>query len=430
MGFWSKLFGVKDESKPPPKFEPTKPDATLRRLQTFQDATLHRKRAFDNGSAGYDESELCLLNIAYSYLEKTLAANFQELRRLGLTKGDLVFDILDDRDVNALASNKEGHDALCLNAGLPICLYLLYSRIAQFPSAFPWVGTAMMERDLPPPLDALPVSVSQLVAQTPTNLTSGKPLIPIAPEDRDRHAFVMYLWKWSLLFIVFHELGHLAHGHVEFFLRGSSGKPFEEIADMATKSAVLQSAGLTGAAWAELRQGQERQADRFAAALVFIPLFNNSHLLPPFLSNVTESGFNRLPYAFGFALATIFTVFACLEKEVKYDRIGFTHPNPFERLNSALFAPLTFLCESVKPKSAPNTKLLDEIHTGWQDLDRLLEMAFGKMFRGFFTNERPVFLISLESLARTYAHEEKWSPFDRIKRHSGGGQLRLEIFAD
>src|ERR1700674_2720733 len=215
-------------------------DDMPRRLQTLRNPTFNAKGAFGGSSRTHDQRELEILNAAYEYLAMNLGSNLRSLRSLGMIRDNLVFDVLDDSDFNAFASTKEGNDVIVVNAGLVLCLFLIYGRIAQLPTAFTWLGAVKADSGPIPSFECLPTSINHLYSRQLELLGPGPhrldevmerlSSIRLLPEDAKRRQLAIHLWRWSLLFVIYHELGHLAFGHVDHFMARHRGTLFAELA--------------------------------------------------------------------------------------------------------------------------------------------------------------------------------------------------------
>lgn len=252
-------------------------------------------------------------------------------------------------------------------------------------------------------------------------LEVGDETISFAPIGLERLSLSRWLWEQSLQFVLCHELGHIVHGHTDFLFSSANGSTLAEISQ--------------GGRDAEHRLRQELEADCFATQLTFMPIvmrdLNGDG--PEFLKR--SGDLNRLYYAWGFALAGMFTVFAMAESgftrssfECPSDQAGLsdaflkgrtTHPHPFVRLSTqANYAVINAL--RTVPDLA-DTSLAD-ILRGWNDLDAALGQIMDDRYRGYFSQPAAV-LIDSEIFARV--GEYPWTPFQRIPKGSEGAWISL-----
>lgn len=340
-----------------------------------------------------------------TYLTETLTDNLALFEDQELIKGDWIFDIVDDNSFNAFASKKQGHDVICLNSGLVLGLFFIYARIVQLPGTFPWIRSDAAKTRVLVPFDVIPTSFLDLAALAAED---------IIPPDRQRLELAQRLWRWSLILIVFHELGHIVHGHVDHLLQDTNSKIFNEIVGGKVQNKK----------WYEMRRAQESQADNLALLFTYLGLQAAVPQLPLWLSAAADGAPNKIAYLWSFATATVFTLFATLEGIVNGDRIGTSHPNPFERLAAILCADITSRTSEGLAKRSEGA--MAEAFEAWRDLDKSMANVL-QGFQGFFQQEEAIVPINFQTLTRNYPHYEEWSQFDRLTPQSSLNWRPLRI---
>ncbi len=317
----------------------------VKRLSAFDDASCFGIVAYDRPGTGYAHMvEALHLNYALGLLTETVDANLVEFNRRGLLTDVVVVDVLADADVNACAWQKAGCDVVLFNAGLCLCLKFLFDHVVRFTDVFDWVEPEGRGRTPPWRWSRVPTRFSQMLEEA-RRVERGRfedgPVVnqtmSFAPIGLERLSLSRWLWEQSLQFVLCHELGHIVHGHTDFLFSTANGAPLTEMSQ--------------GGRDAEHRLRQELEADCFATQLTFMPIVMRDLKGdgPEFLKN-SDGDLNRLYYAWGFALAGMFTVFAMAESgftrssfECPSDRTGLsdaflkgrtTHPHPFVRLST------------------------------------------------------------------------------------------------
>lgn len=399
----------------------------VRRLRSFWNPTIAGIPPYDRSNASYVPAEAELLAIARRYCAASLKANHPQLHRAALVSPTIVFDILGDATINAFACRKKSHDAIFLHSGLVVALYLLYSRLLQYSEGFPWATQQTSHRAVPPQLTALPATFEDITLQMLTHIarmSHGEPIsnlvLPYTPEDPARRELANCLWRWSLNFVLFHELAHILHGHVDFLASIDPASVFrgeKSTMPLAAVASIKPSLALDDS-WYELRRSQELQADRFAVAATFLPLALSPGSLPSTL-RVSD----RLIYTWGFALATIFTVFAHLDAG---NGTTASHPPPHTRLATSMFAVDQALA---RHGATPSVNVTTTILRAWKDVDRLFHLAFGDIFHRFFLDQQPYALkINVDSILQSYPYQEHWHQHDRLGRLAGkGSEIALAV---
>jgi hypothetical protein len=380
-----------------------------------------------------DHFSLCLTNEqlviepSFSFCQGSLNGNIGHFRRLGLVAKDLAFDILDDSRFNALATNFNNHEVILINSGVPVCLVAIFYKLLSFRTLFPWVGAPEVEREEVLALPGLPDSFEnsdaaflRMVASEVDRAKVIQALLqnrdekaradygprrlartvrcPVAvrdvvPLDKERRTFVGILLKWSLSFIMYHEIAHVFHGHVDFLAQQSSTSHYQEIGPMLE---------------AAVRQEQEHQADTFATIVTFLPLIEHKDTIYP---EIFAGDQDRFLYTWAFVVAVVFTVLSLSEPPPRDDDLR-SHPQPFHRLAKALVSALGRAHLAGLPCRPEHINLA---LTAWEDIDKHLQALLPGQYEAVFRAGRVTEIyLPMEETSGQFKHAEKWRQFDRL----------------
>lgn len=402
-----------------------------KRLSAFDDPSCFGIVAYDGSGTEYAHIvEALHLDLALRQLTEAVDTNLVEFSRRGLLTDVVVVDVLADSDVNAYAWQNGRCDVVLFNAGLCLCLKFLFDQVVRFTDVFDWVEPEGSGRTPPWRWPRVPTRLSQMLEEAGKvgrgRLEAGavvyEKTVSFNPIGLERLLLSRWLWEQSLQFVLCHELGHIVRGHTDFLFSSANGAPLTEISQ--------------GGRDAEQRLRQELEADCFATQLTFMPIVMRDLKGggPEFLKN-SGGDLNRMYYAWGFALAGMFTVFAMAESgftrssfECPSDRTGLsdaflkgrtTHPHPFVRLSTQANYAVVNALRTVPDLS--DTSLAD-ILRGWKDLDAALAQIMDDRYTGYFS-QPATFVIDSEIFAP--AGEYPWTPFKRIPRGGEGPWISL-----
>lgn len=122
------------------------------------------------------------------------------------------FDFIDDSTINACAFKHKGREYIGMNIGAFWLLRDIFNRMLSSKDIFPEIGNLSKETGKSYKLPTIFDDTNELNAF----FKSGKIEAAHPPKDPERAEYAALLTYFALHFIVCHEYGHLANGHLEF----------------------------------------------------------------------------------------------------------------------------------------------------------------------------------------------------------------------
>ena len=162
------------------------------------------------------------------------------LRSKNFSTSDVHCDWIANTSFNALATHSHDKELIGLFAGVPLLLYNHCYCFFSDPETMPNIGTVTQEKPEELVLEGLRKNLL-------------RPL-PKGPRDPLRHDAAMHIAWNAVMFVFFHELGHIAWGHLRLLSESSGSLEYLElpVVPLSDKEA-------------RLRRLLELDADHFAA---------------------------------------------------------------------------------------------------------------------------------------------------------------------
>ncbi len=113
--------------------------------------------------------------------------------------------------LGGFASGNQDNDLVGINVGSVFAIYDLFLRTLSHPNTFPEIGTPSLEKSL----RAVTKSLSDRVE------FSGDYNF-VRPNCEVRYWFAIALADCALAFLLFHEIGHLKNGHIDWLIQNSA----------------------------------------------------------------------------------------------------------------------------------------------------------------------------------------------------------------
>lgn len=126
---------------------------------------------------------------------------------------DVYADFVDDGTLNAAASVRDGIGLLGINKGAILLPFDLFQRMLSHPLVLQRVGDSGMEKRGPQHSDGVPNNYDALVD---ARRRVGRAAIAKPPVDDTRQGVAQTCADLAWGFIVWHELVHILHGHLEY----------------------------------------------------------------------------------------------------------------------------------------------------------------------------------------------------------------------
>jgi hypothetical protein len=177
--------------------------------------SLSKKQIFDRETAGRLPQTLTSdFAEIIAPLQADLKYSISQLRQRGATVfKNIYIDVVDDLSLNALAFIYEGHEFVGINAGVGISIPLIYFSMLSQPWSFATIGNASSEEQQPISIDKLLFASGKASAiGAATNLNS----YVSSPQDPVRFHYGATLGMRAWHFLLFHEIGHIARGHLPY----------------------------------------------------------------------------------------------------------------------------------------------------------------------------------------------------------------------
>jgi hypothetical protein len=258
-------------------------------------------------------------------------------------------------------------------------------------------------------LDDLPAQIQADVKRhLSRQATYSVDITKVSPLDPKRQQMAFLLLRWSMLFMLLHEVGHIVHGHVDYARRELHAVEYRE-------------AG--GSPDVVLRRAQEQQADIFATTLMhFAVLRHPRELHPDLFGGKTEECIRAL----AFALVTVFSTIAVAEGSIPHEQR--THPDPRERFVAAITIGLE---ESRLEGIIASSDILQIGFEALFDVESLFREAFTKSTNPWRLDDDGIGVpLGLASTAETREQWRHWAKYDRYeaaRRRKAGisWQIRL-----
>lgn len=160
---------------------------------------------------------------------------------------DLHFGFLDDATLNAWAFVHDDHHFIAMHAGTILLLDLFFFRLMSDPRILPHIGDIGLESP------TAPLDPSTLVDAL---FESVNKKMVVFPRDEVRRRFAIHLRELVAEFIIWHEIHHIADGHVDYFSHAYAVAQIREIGYMpcaASQAAALQALEMQAGAGAIAR---------------------------------------------------------------------------------------------------------------------------------------------------------------------------------
>ncbi|WP_333597278.1 hypothetical protein [Chryseobacterium flavum] len=169
------------------------------------------------------------------------------------TNLDIYFDIIDEPRVNAVASKLNDSYFIAIFSGTIQVFDYLIRKICAHPNILTEFGNSSKECKTTKVYNAVIKNSIHIIEENP----------PVKPVTKERNRLSQLIFTQAVLNIIFHELGHIVNGHLNF-LQLSKINYIEEVQIESTKLSSLESLD---------RQTLEIDADAFSAIETLRELF-------------------------------------------------------------------------------------------------------------------------------------------------------------
>lgn len=142
------------------------------------------------------------LDYEIAYLRKTNAQVFK----------NIYVDMIDERELNALAFTYGGEEFVGINAGFAYSLPMLFDCLLSHPMAFPQIGDIAQDDPYPVQFDPELLFSSGRASDLRPDVTT----VVKAPRDARRRQFGAYLSVRAWDFLLLHEVGHIVRCHLPY----------------------------------------------------------------------------------------------------------------------------------------------------------------------------------------------------------------------
>lgn len=233
-------------------------------------------------------------------------------------------------------------------------------------------------------------------------------LAEVMPRDLIRAQCAFGLLFWSMQFVLFHEIGHLVKGHVDW-----------RRAQLSVSRYAEHEPGVFG----ELRKEQEWEADNFASRTMLFSILTDGEKVWP---EIVRGDRRRAVYLWATAVAVFFSAASIVEGAVS-NQPGADYPSPIERLSNAVLA--TAAIAKVRGMAVDED---DEgfpwltMRQAWSELDDLLGKVFDGRYSGVFSGQKGA-TIPMSVVPLKVPHYEEWKEFDRLANVSKGLMVRVQL---
>lgn len=266
----------------------------------------HMREQFNTGFS--ELSYLSLIKgVAESIYKNSIAAPSNKNREYQ-TNG-LIFNYLNDEDINAYTSIMNGYDHLVVNTGTVTKIYEYFFSVFSSKEMFLNIGNPSAEQGI------------EVLAKF--DYSSKQILLTGRPNDQSRCTVAEYTSLLAIRYIIAHELGHMLNGHT-YLIKNLYSVPKVE---MIFKSLVfnLSHGDLTD--YALDRRTLEMDADAFAATIGItnlIGIIDPSKEFGDFIDCLEQP--LQIFELWTFAIHSIFMIFE-LENPSNYSNTSFYLPN-------------------------------------------------------------------------------------------------------
>lgn len=146
--------------------------------------------------------------------------------------------------INAAAYLYNGSFYIGLTTGIVVMTRFFFGQMLAEPTLFPNIGNSNLEHAEGDRLRGYIPDAEELVLQR---------IIPVAPLCPTRRDYADFLWDQSMMFLVGHEIAHIAHGHLGYYVNKTGVNSMVELGAIGHQVGELD------------RQSIEMDADRRSA---------------------------------------------------------------------------------------------------------------------------------------------------------------------
>jgi hypothetical protein len=226
------------------------------------------------------------------------------------------FDFIHNPSVNAFAFKSDGRYFIGVTSGATYMLALVFSRMLSDRRLFASVGDPTRGLSEPPDLGGLVPDADHMV---------GLGVLPVAAPCPQRRRYASHLLDCALLFLVGHEIAHIALGHVDYLMTKSGSSLMAELGwHSDCQDLVLE------------RQALEYDADRRSMGSRVASALLVSERAPPW-SNL-PIGETALLFDQAFAMNCLFRLFGDGSFSSKALSTSSYPPLPLRRLMASVHA--------------------------------------------------------------------------------------------
>jgi hypothetical protein len=168
------------------------------------------------GRVAFERRAGTLAGTAYSSMHASARSLIDDAMRMLPGLPQIHFDFVATGAVNAFAFKHDGRYFIGVTSGAFFMLCLVFSRMLCSRTLLTHIGNPNLEDD---PVSRFPEFIPD------ANQMTQRGMLPIPPKCDLRKRYVSHLVDRAMIFLVGHELAHIAHGHVDY-LQANYGTGF------------------------------------------------------------------------------------------------------------------------------------------------------------------------------------------------------------